>query len=324
MEEQITHFTEQFAWEPEIIHSEYLAEHPSHFIVCGMGGSHLATRLLLRHDPTLNLSIHSDYGLPREPIGRLHSALIVASSYSGETEETLDSAEKAIDAGLSVAVITTGGALAKFAEKHALPLILIPKQNVEPRMAVGAGMLALAKLMKTPDLEAEIRKVGMGIEVEKGRVEGETLAKRLNHSIPLIYSSTLDMPLAYFWKIAFNETGKIPAFYNVFPEVCHNELSGFDSSESARPLSTNFHILLLNDSDNYPRIDKRMHVMQGLLAGRGIGVTNVELVGSNSIEKALYGILAGVWTALALAKEYQAPDSATPLIADFKRIMLES
>src|SRR3989344_5233103 len=262
MGEQILNFVEQFAWKPKLLRGERLPKNPTHIIVCGMGGSHLGARLLLRHDPTLPIFVHSDYGLPRESAERLRGALVVASSYSGETEETLDAALNAVEAGLSVAVITTGGALATFAEEHSLPLILVPKKGIEPRMAVGAFMLALARLMRDIELENNIREVGMNIDVRKGQTDGEALAKRLNGKIPLVYASALNAPLAYFWKIALNETAKVPAFYNLFPELCHNELSGFDIHEHTRALSSHMSVIFLRDTDDLPRINKRMKIMR--------------------------------------------------------------
>ena len=323
MEEQILHFVDQFAWKPDVIRTERLPEGAAHFIVCGMGGSHLGARLLLRHDPTLNLTIHSDYGLPGGSLQHLRTALVIACSYSGETEETIDAAQKAVDAGLSVAVVTTGGALAHLAEEKSLPLIMMPKQSVEPRMAVGAFMLALARLMRDADLEQAIRRTGADIDVRKGQTSGESLAQRLAGSVPLVYASSLNASLAYFWKIAFNETSKSPAFYNLFPELCHNELSGFDGTDQARALSSVMHVLMFHDTDDNPRIEKRMRLMQELLEARSVGVSTVEITGGSGLEKALNGVLAGVWTALALAKEYQSPDAATPLIAEFKHKMLE-
>jgi len=321
MEEQLKHFAEQFAWEPELSNPERLPADPSPLIVCGMGGSHLGARLLLRHNPSLDITIHSDYGLPRASRKRLENALIVASSYSGETEETLDVARTAVEAGLAVAVVTTGGALARFAEEHSLPLILMPEASVEPRMAIGAQMLALTRLMRDINLEKEIRRIGTGLNVEHGRARGAELAKRLVGSIPVVYSSTVNAPLAYFWKIAFNETSKVPAFYNLFPELCHNELSGFDNAEHTHEFSSRLHILILKDGDDHPRITKRMGLLQKLVAAQDLPVTTIELTGEHGLEKALYGVLVGVWTALVLAKEYQAPDAVTPLIAEFKRKM---
>ncbi|MBI4065786.1 hypothetical protein HY412_01150 [Candidatus Kaiserbacteria bacterium] len=323
MEEQILNFAEQFKWEPEILRAERLPKNSSNIVVCGMGGSHLGARLLLRHNPLLDISIHSDYGLPRESAERLRNALIVASSYSGETEETLDAARAAVRAGLSVAVVTTGGALAKLAEERSLPLILIPKTGVEPRMAVGAFMLALARLLRDTELENNIRKIGADMDVQKGKIAGEALAKRLSGKIPLVYASTLNAPLAYFWKIALNETAKVPAFYNLFPELCHNELSGFGSTDATMTLSAQLSVLMLRDSDDHPRISKRMNIMRELLSERSIAVADVELSDGTGLEKSLNGILAGVWTAIALAKNNDVPDAGTPLISEFKRRMLE-
>lgn len=323
MEEEILRFAEQFSWEPEVIRSDRLPADRTHFIVCGMGGSHLGANLLLRHDPTLNLTIHSDYGLPPGSSRHLSTALIIASSYSGETEETLDAAQKALGAGIAVAVVTTGGALARFAEEHDLPLVLIPMKNLEPRMAIGASMLALARLMSNAEMEQSLRTIGASLSVREGRSEDVALAKRLAGFVPLVYSSTMNAPLAYFWKIEFNETSKVPAFYNLFPELCHNELNGFNNEGDARALSSKMHVLMLRDSDDDPRTIKRMNLMQELLEERGTAITNVELTGANALEKVLNGVVAGIWTALALAKEYGVPAEPTPLIEEFKRKMRE-
>ena len=83
-------------------------------------------------------------------------------------------------------------------------------------------------------------------------------------------------------------------------------------------------VIFLKDSDDHPRINKRMQIMQGLLTERGLTTVNVELFGNNGLEKAMNGTLSGVWTALALAREYGVPDAVTPLISEFKSKMKES
>ena len=323
MEDQIAHFIEQFSWEPQIENADKLPAVPSRTIVCGMGGSHLGAHLLLRHDPTMPLFIHSDYGLPRLPKNDLADALIIASSYSGETEETIDAAHAAVAAGLSVAVVTTGGTLADYAREQTLPLIILPKLPFEPRMAVGVQMLAIARLMHDETLEEMVRTVGSTLDTNRNRTEATALAESLGEATPVIYASTLNFSIAYFWKIALNETGKIPSFYNLFPELCHNELSGYDATDTAQDRITRLHALMLTDESDHPRIAKRMRIMQNLLIAKGVEVDTVTLPGKSGLEKALYGVLAGVWFALAMAKRYGAPDAATPLIADFKHKMTE-
>ena len=320
MEEQIQRFTEQFAWEPEITHAERLPVDSSHLIVCGMGGSHLGAELLLALKPELDITIHSDYGLPHEPSARLRTALIVASSYSGETEETLDAAEKALAAGLSVAVITTGGRLAAFATEHELPCITLPKQGFEPRMAFGAGMLALAKLIGDTELEKNIRDAGNRLQTIDGKDAGTALAKKLIGSTPLVYASTRNTSIASSWKIMLNETAKIPAFTHVLPELCHNELSSFDTAPSTKELSARFHIVFLTDTEDHSRITKRMTQLQKILTARDIPFSIIPLSGAR-IDRVFTSVLLGVWVATALAKEYGIPDAATPLMTEFKRTM---
>ncbi len=325
MEDQILNFNTQFAWEPEIENEGRLPETFSHLIVCGMGGSHLGARLLMGADSTLPLTIHSDYGLPREPDERLQSALIVASSYSGETEETLDAARAAAARGLSVACVTTGGALAALAREQNLPFILIPKDGIEPRMAVGASMLALARLLRNADLERAIREAGTRVDVMAGKEVGANLARSIAERIPVVYASTANAGLAYFLKIALNETGKLPAFSNLFPELCHNELSGFDTTPLARPLAEHLHAIILADPSDHPRIGKRQQIVRAMLEERGVTVSVIEIAGAMPLDKAFSTILTGVWAAIALAARYQVPDdAATPIIADFKAKMLES
>ena len=325
MEDQILNFNTQFAWEPEIENADQLPETFSHVIVCGMGGSHLGARLLKEADPTLPLTIHSDYGLPREPDERLQSALIVASSYSGETEETLDAARAAAARGLSVACVTTGGALATLAREQNLPLILMPKDGTEPRMAIGASMLALARLLRNADLERAVREAGTKVDMMAGKEVGANLATSLMERIPVVYASTANAGLAYFWKIALNETGKLPAFYNLFPELCHNELSGFDTTPLARPLAAHLHAIILADTSDHPRVTKRQQIVRAMLEERGVTVSVVEIEGETAFDKIFSSVLTGVWVAVALAAHYQVPDdAATPIIADFKAKMLES
>jgi glucose/mannose-6-phosphate isomerase len=321
MQDELSRFPAQFDWSPELTNPQKLKEIYAHFVVVGMGGSHLGARLLLHHDPTLPLIIHSDYGLPALSPELLRSSLIIASSFSGETEETIDAAREALDAGYDVAAITTGGALGAFANEHSLPHILLPASKLQPRMAVGAQMLAIAHLMRAKGLENHVREAGQKLDVAGEEAAGKKLAEELKGKIPLIYASATNTGLAYFWKIAFNETTKIPAFYNVFPEVCHNELSGFDVTGKSKGLVAPLHVVMLGDTDDHPRTQKRFEVMRTLLQDRGVAVSTVSLQGASKLEKALSAIVCGVWAALSLAQMYGAKDAETPLIVEFKKNM---
>src|SRR3989344_3197261 len=107
MEEAIKNFPQQFLYEPEILNGDKLAKKDI-ALVLGMGGSHLAADLIAAYRPDVDIIVHSDYGLPF-PETVLQNALIIASSYSGNTEEVLDGLRIAIEKGLPTAAIAIGG-----------------------------------------------------------------------------------------------------------------------------------------------------------------------------------------------------------------------
>ena len=316
MDEQIAALPSQFSWQPSFEGGAPQGS-PRHFIVCGMGGSHLGAILLRRHDPELPLRVHSDYGLPAWRYG----GRIILSSHSGNTEEVLDTAQKASDAGLDCVAITTGGALADLARARNIPLILLPTNEVEPRMAVGHSMLAIAYAMQNTSLLGAVAAIGSVLAPQELRAHGEELATSLNGRIPLIYSSEQNRGIANFWKVAFNETTKIPAFRYPVPEFCHNELSGFDAVLSTHGLSSPLAAVFLMDTADHPRTQLRMKIAAEMLEDKGMSVSSIELPGVSALHTALSGVVIGVWTAYTLAHQYGVEDAQTPLIAAFKERM---
>lgn len=317
MEEQIDSFVEQFSWEPEVV-SPHEPGAKGPILLFGMGGSHLGARLLLRHDPSLPLTIHSDYGLPKISDEALFAARIVISSYSGETEETIDALRACLEKGLRPGVITSGGTLAKLARENNLPLVLLPTKNIEPRMAIGYAMIAFARITQEESLEQSIRNAGKAIRTIELKKIGTAIAEGLSNKIPVLYASNQNLPIAYHIKAAFNETAKIPAFFNAVPEVCHNEISGYDVSEKSAELISNMCPVFLQDKTDTDRIALRMQLLQDIFAERHIPVLQFPVLGETPLHAALMTVLAGSFAGLTLAKTYGVPDSHTPLISDFK------
>lgn len=317
LEETLKRFGEQFTWHPVLENAQKLGTHSS-FIVAGMGGSHLGAWLIQKFDPRLDLTIHRDYGLPAIPDTKVHNSLFIASSYSGTTEETLDAIKAAHDKGMHIAAVSLGGGILEFAREHQLPFIQIPDMGLEPRMAIGYSMIALAKFMGNGVLEEAIRDGGTRVSPTKDQREGTSLAERLIGKIPLIWSSEKNLPVAYIWKVKFNETAKIPAFCNYFPELNHNEFTGFDVVDTTRSIIDNFHIIMLQDPKDHPRVQRRMALTKDMLLERKIPVDLITMHGEH-FEKIFSTALMGDWVALGLAKHYGVPNPETPLIAEFKK-----
>ena len=265
MQEAIKNFSEQFSYQPEIQNKEKLLNY-QWCILVGMGGSHLAADILKIYNPSVHMTIHEDYGLPY-PAEMLKNSLVIASSYSGNTEEVIDAYKKAKEQGIALAAVSVGGKLIEMAKEDGIPYIQLPDTGIQPRSALGFSLKALMALMKEDKGLEELNMIS-DINPEDFEEEGKSIAKSLQGKVPVIYSSEINKPIAYNWKIKFNETGKIPAFCNAFPELNHNEMTGFDVVDSTKKLSENMCFIFLRDELDNPRIKKRMQVMKKLFEDR--------------------------------------------------------
>lgn len=317
MEEAIKAFTKQFSFRPEVNNAPKLKA-KSKYIIIGMGGSHLAAGLLKSSYPILNISVYSDYGLPMLPEHDLRESLIILCSYSGDTEEVLFAAKEAKLRELDVAVISSGGALTEFAKEHYMPHVVIPETGIEPRMAVGFMMLALSRLMQNEMVEEDVRKFGSILDVDASVAEADILAQSVFGKIPVVYASNKNLALAYNWKIKFNETGKTPCFYNVFPELNHNEISSYDVG-GFKNGSENIFVILLSDEDDNDRIKVRFSITKDFLKEKNILFYEIKLKGESQISKILNSIVMAEWVALKVASKLNMPDAKTPLISEFKK-----
>ena len=242
LREAILNFNKQFTFEPKVVNVNKLKK-ASKFLVAGMGGSHLAADLLHLVNPKIDLIVHSDYGLPEI---NYQNCLVILSSYSGNTEETLDAYRLAKKKKLPMAVITVGGKLLAMAKKDGLSYIELPNTGIQPRSALGFCLKALLKIMGQEIELKSITKLHKTFNPTQWEKSGEQMAKKLINKIPIIYSSARNLVIAYNWKIKFNENSKIPAFYNIFPELNHNEMNGFDVKESVKELSDKFYFISFN------------------------------------------------------------------------------
>ena len=320
MEEAIKNFPKQFEWEP-VVENQYKGRTFAGYVLAGMGGSHLQGDVFQTVVPGFNLSVYQDYGLPAWPLEVLKNYLIIASSYSGNTEETVSVFEEAVAKGVPVAVITTGGKLLELAKQHSVPYIQIPSTGIQPRSALGFSFLALARMVGKEDIVVEAQKLASGLNVEGAREKGVKLAKILQGKVPVVYASQRNYSLAYNWKIKFNETGKIPAFYNVFSELNHNEMTGFDAIESTKPLSEKFHFIFLQDSHDHPQIQKRMDITKQLYLQRGLQVEVMPSEGKSALEEMFSSLMVADWTAYYLALYYGTEPAEVPMVEEFKKLI---
>ncbi|MBI5370320.1 hypothetical protein HZA85_03985 [Candidatus Uhrbacteria bacterium] len=320
MSNAVKQFPQQFTFVPKVQNASHLKPFDQAFYI-GMGGSHLAADLALLCHPKLPLSISSDYGLSA-PIECVSRPLVIAGSYSGNTEETLDGYETARKHKLPVAVIASGGKLIDLAKKHHAPYIEIPNTGIQPRMALGFALRALLKLLGDERGLRDSARLVKTLKPLMYRKTGEHLAGRLRGKIPVIYSSTRNQAIAYNWKIKFNETGKIPAFFNVIPELNHNEMNGFDVTAATKKLCAPFHFIFLTDAQDHPRVQKRFAILERLYTKRGLPVERQPIVGKEPFEKVFRSLLTADWTAITIADAYGLESELVPMVEEFKGLMV--
>lgn len=322
MNQAIKDFPKQFSYAPRTFFGK-LPKRYTHTIVAGMGGSHLAADLLKSFDPTLSLTIHKDYGLPFVKPRDKKDTLLIASSYSGNTEETIDALKCAQKQGIDCAAISVGGELKKRASRFHIPYVELPRTGIQPRSALGLSLKALLHLMKKKNLLLEVSHLAHTLNAARLETAGKKLALSLRRFVPIIYTSLANEAIGYNWKIKFNETGKIPAFYNVLPELNHNEMTGFDVIAKTKKLSAPFHFLFLTDPSDHPRTAKRMDVLKRLYRARDLPVTTLGLRGTSRWEMIFSSLLLADWTAYHTAQVYGAEPEHVPMVEEFKKLVLE-
>ncbi len=322
MSDAIKSFHKQFDFEPKVENSPKKRRKYKTFVVCGMGGSHLAGDLLQVAYPEIDIVIHRNYGLPSLTQERWKKALVIASSYSGNTEETISAYLEAMEKKLSVVSLAVGGKLIELARKNETPYIQMPNTGIQPRSALGYSMKAMMKAMKLEDALKEVSYLLKILNAEVLEPRGRELAQTLKDHIPVIYASQKNRSIAYNWKIKFNETGKIPAFYNSLPELNHNEMTGFDAKDASRHLSKIFHFIMLRDTHDHPRVQKRMEVLQKLYADRKLPVTVLDFEGNSAFQRIFSSLVLADWTALYTAEAYGLESEQVPMVEEFKRLVI--
>ena len=319
MKEKIENFPKQLKFKPELKNDRKWALKERYLLV-GMGGSHLQGDILKALLPDFPLSIHSDYGLPS--LISENTGIIIAS-FSGNTAEAIDALEVAIERKISVAVIAKGGTLLEIAKKEGIPYIQLKEEDIQPRHALGYSVKALLSLFNMEELSRKIEKVSKKLEEkqENLRKSGKRTAKIMEDKIPIIYSSQRNYALSYNWKIKFNETSKIPGFYNLIPELNHNEMTGFDITKNTKKLSQKMIFIFLRDNEDDLRNQKRMDVTASLFKERGLDVLDIEVEGKTRIEKIFTSLLFADWISYYLAQYYGVVIEDVPMVEEFKKMI---
>ena len=273
---------------------------PDGAVVAGMGGSGIGGRLAIAAlGPRARrpLAVVAGYALPP---WTTPGTLVVCSSYSGNTEETLACYEQAGALGAPRVAVTTGGELAARARRDGVPVIPVPG-GFQPRAAVGYSLVAVlesvAKAGGAPSLRDEVEAAAALAEAlvrewgPEGAADGDAkqLARRLAGRIAVVAGADLTAPVAYRWKAQLNENAKLPAFASELPELDHNELVGWPASDELG----RFAAVFLEDPEADERVRARF-ALTAEIAGTGTDVVaRVTGRGETRLERLVSLVLLG-------------------------------
>lgn len=304
------------------------AKRPRLVVVAGMGGSAAGGDLLAacatdRLD--VPILVHRGYGLPTFAGP---DALVIASSYSGDTREVLSAVEIAVARGVPVLVVTSGGRLGELAVAERLPRVTLP-EGLVPRMALGYLFFPIVTALASVGLAAAAeREIDEALEVV-GRVaaalspdtptaenEAKRLALAIGGRLPAVYGGALTGPLAYRWKTDFEENAKTFAFAGTVPEMNHNEIEAWRA-----PSARGMHVLLLRDRGEPREIARRFEVVRELIGPVAGGVTDVWTRGAERLARLLSLAHVGQWASYYLAILRGVDPWSVPLLDEVKRRM---
>lgn len=315
MLEPLFNFKNQFSFSPIVENNKH--KDSKHFVVCGMGGSAISARILHDIFPDIAIDIHSDYGVPEHLVKR--QSMVIVSSYSGNTEETLEAYNQATQAGHRVGVITSGGALLEAAMRDNIAYVVIPRNGLEPRFTVGYQMLALLELMSLPVYRDNLMLAGSSINTEMCEATGRHMADYCADKFPNFYTGKLLQGTYYAIMAAVHEGAKRPASIFVLPEANHNEL---ESHSSLSPEQKNqFMSIFADNKSDHPRLKKRIQILNELYLSNSLSPYLLHS-DSHSITSILETLLTGYFFATYLAINKQIDPYKTELISEFKSRLL--
>jgi glucose/mannose-6-phosphate isomerase len=292
-------------------------------VVLGMGGSAIGgdlVRSLVQSESKIPVIVHRDYGLPAFVDEK---TLVIASSYSGNTEETLSGFEPALKTGAKKLAMTTGGKLQELAKANNVPVFKI-EYKAQPRAALGFSFLptlgVLQKLGFVKDKSADVAETVRVLEKLSARLDEKSplsanpakqLAQRLFGCLPVIYGAGIAAEAAHRWKTQVNENSKAWGFYEVFPELNHNATVGYPFPKD---VAQKIRVILLRSPLFNERVKLRYDVTCELLKRSNVAYEFVDGEGRSAMSQMMSLVMMGDFTSYYLAILYGVDPSPVEVI----------
>jgi glucose/mannose-6-phosphate isomerase len=300
-------------------------------LIAGMGGSGIAGDFVaaLASAGRGRVAVQKGYGpLPGWALDR--KPLLIAISFSGNTEETLDMVAAASTTDLPIVTLTTGGELSRLTGEKGWPTVSVPG-GVQPRAAVGYLFGAVARIVAAAGL---IPDQGSALAEAADAADHATsdgsprwglaadIARDLAGRIPIIYGGgPVSGAVAQRWKTQINENAKTPAWWSVLPELDHNEIVGWEAMPSLT--SQYFGIVALTDPTDHQRVSDRLAHSRALTHDAVPWVGEVPAEGDTPLARLTSLVVVGDLVSLMLAESAGVDPVPVDTIEKLKRLLTE-
>ncbi len=285
-------------------------------VITGLGGSGIGGKivsLLVEKEANVPISVNNKYFIPAY-VGP--QTLVIVSSYSGNTEETVNCMEEALRKGAKIICVTSGGKIAELAKENSLDLIELPG-GLPPRSCLGYSMSQLLYILSFHNIIDDgfkaklIASINL-INEEKAAlmVEAKAIAAKLVGRLPVIYSVAASEGIAIRLRQQLNENSKTLCWHHVFPELNHNELVGW------RDKNENLAVVILRNKHDFERNQTRIEVSKNVFSKYTSTIIEIFSKGESNFENAIYLIHIGDWVSYFLA-ELKGVDPVEVKIIDF-------
>lgn len=276
---------------------------PANILITGLGGSGIGATIvkdLCEATSRLPIAINKGYSVPHW-VGA--ETLMIASSYSGNTEETLEASQRGLEYGAMMAAITSGGQLKELCLDRGLNHIVIPSGN-PPRSMLGYSFVQLFRLLsnydvQTPDWSNDIAQAADFLEENQDKIKAEAkdLAKAVENKLLVTYATNGLAGVATRWRQQYNENAKILGWDAAIPEMNHNELVGWAGG------SEDMAVFILRSKGEHDRNSIRAEKVAEILSKKTPHVHTITAKGDSDIARALYLIHFGDWLSYYLSEQ---------------------
>ena len=282
-----------------------LPEGTKNIVIAGMGGSGIVGKIFSEMYSDLPVAVVDDYTAPAF-VG--NDTLYIAISYSGNTEETVDSINDAKRRGARTVAITSGGRLEGLADQK----VIIPK-GLNPRSALGYMLVPLASsfgIVNDKDVEEAYALLK---ELDERNDDEKAIAMEIHsdESIPVIYGISPYKSVAYRWKTQFNENAKVLAYSSSFPELNHNDTMSLEGTYR----KGEFYFVAFTDGRN-PKVERRIGITEKLT---GIRFRKIGVKGESAFARIMWLVHEGDYITYHLALLRGKDPANVAIIEDLKR-----